>query len=192
MSKKIDIEKAREILKGGFALPAEVEAFFTQAKERAVASVIKAREAGNAKLAKFNAECAALWAAKPDEEKVVRDCRFRNGAMEYFTRPMRQYEWYSSVRAKIAKTIPFFGRTDADAIRFTEEDCDAKRACFIIRTNAITGDTITASALHIDPKSGDVNGTIAGTCGTAKVQTIGAGGYNIQCYHFRCLVREVK
>jgi len=51
---------------------------------------------------------------------------------------------------------------------------------------------ITGSELIIDSRSGDVNGLIWSDKGKAKVQTIGAGGYNIQCYHFRCLVHEVR
>ena len=52
--------------------------------------------------------------------------------------------------------------------------------------------TITdASALYIGPE-GDINGYIVGTEGEAKIQTIGAGGYNIQCFHFRTLIHEYK
>ena len=39
---------------------------------------------------------------------------------------------------------------------------------------------------------GDINGIIVGTEGKAKIQTIGAGGYNIQCFHFRTLIHEIK
>ena len=52
--------------------------------------------------------------------------------------------------------------------------------------------TITdAAALYIGPE-GDINGIIVGTEGKAKIQTIGAGGYNIQCFHFRTLIHEIK
>lgn len=61
---------------------------------------------------------------------------------------------------------------------------------FIIeRTNAIVGQITDASNLKIGAKH-DLNGFIIGTKGTAKVQTIDAGGYNIQCYHFRTLINK--
>lgn len=61
---------------------------------------------------------------------------------------------------------------------------------FIIeRTNAIVGQITDASNLKIGAKH-DLNGFIIGTKGTAKVQTIDAGGYNIQCYHFRTLISK--
>lgn len=63
---------------------------------------------------------------------------------------------------------------------------------FIIeRTNAIVGTITDASNLRVGAKD-DLNGFIIGTNGTAKVQTIGAGGYNIQCFHFRTLINEMK
>lgn len=61
---------------------------------------------------------------------------------------------------------------------------------FIIeRTNEIVGQITDASNLKVGAK-GDLNGYIIGTKGTAKVQTIGAGGYNIQCFHFRTLINK--
>lgn len=61
---------------------------------------------------------------------------------------------------------------------------------FIIeRTNEIVKVITDASGLSVGAK-GDLNGYIIGTNGTAKVQTIDAGGYNIQCYHFRTLIHR--
>lgn len=61
---------------------------------------------------------------------------------------------------------------------------------FIIeRTNEIVGTITDASNLKVGSKA-DLNGYIIGTRGKAKVQTIGAGGYNIQCFHFRTLINE--
>jgi len=71
----------------------------------------------------------------------------------------------------------------------------------IKRTNKVVGKIADASGLHVGAK-GDLNGIIIGTEGKAKVETIGAGGYNEdvilesgrhgQCYHFRTLIHEIN
>lgn len=72
-----------------------------------------------------------------------------------------------------------------------DREANAKYDDIIERTNHITGTITDASNLHIGRK-GDLNGFIEGERGKAKVETIGAGGYNIQCYHFRTLIHELK
>lgn len=72
-----------------------------------------------------------------------------------------------------------------------DEDANQKYDFIIERTNEIVGQITDASNLSIGHK-GDLNGFIIGTRGTAKVQTIGAGGYNIQCYHFRTLINKMN
>lgn len=57
------------------------------------------------------------------------------------------------------------------------------------RTNAIVGEITDAGGLRVGEK-GDLNGTIKGTRGNASVTTVGAGGYNIQCFHFRTLIND--
>ena len=71
-----------------------------------------------------------------------------------------------------------------------DEEANLKYDFIIERTNAIVGQITDASSLTVGDK-GDLNGFIIGSRGTAKVQTIGAGGYNIQCYHFRTLINKV-
>lgn len=68
-----------------------------------------------------------------------------------------------------------------------DQEADAKYDFIIDRTNAIVGTITDATYLYIG-KRGDLNGFIIGERGKAKVQTIGAGGYNIQCFHFRTLI----
>lgn len=70
------------------------------------------------------------------------------------------------------------------------EEANRKYDFIIERTNAIVGEITDASGLSVGSKQ-DLNGFIVGTRGTAKVQTIGAGGYNIQCFHFRTLINAV-
>ena len=61
----------------------------------------------------------------------------------------------------------------------------------INRTVKITGPITDASNLKVGGK-GDLNGFIIGENGKAKVETIGAGGWNIQRWHLRTLVHQMK
>lgn len=70
-----------------------------------------------------------------------------------------------------------------------DQEAAQKYDHIIERTNKIVGQITDASNLSVGA-SGDLNGYIIGTNGTAKVTTIGAGGYNIQCYHFRTLIHK--
>ena len=70
-----------------------------------------------------------------------------------------------------------------------DQEAAQKYDNIIERTNTIVGQITDASNLSVGA-SGDLNGYIIGTNGTAKVTTIGAGGYNIQCYHFRTLIHK--
>lgn len=83
-----------------------------------------------------------------------------------------------------------FWKMDTDKLeRDLTEEYNRKYDFIIERTNEIVGQITDASHLEVGEK-GDLNGYIIGTKGTAKVQTIGAGGYNIQCFHFRTLINR--
>ena len=91
----------------------------------------------------------------------------------------------------------FFRYNDNDTLNVDllkkdlEQDAAAKYDDIVERTNAICGTITDATGLTVGLK-GDLDGIVIGERGTAKVQTIGAGGYNIQCFHFRTLIHEVK
>jgi hypothetical protein len=72
-----------------------------------------------------------------------------------------------------------------------KEEYNRKYDYIIEKTNEIVGEITDASYLTVDA-NGNLNGYIIGTRGKANVNTIGAGGYNIQCYHFRTLIHEIK
>lgn len=84
---------------------------------------------------------------------------------------------------------------EADRLSWLEKDLEkekkAKMIDLIHRINIVVGTITDAVDLKICPK-GNLNGFIVGEEGIAEVETIGAGGWNIQVFHFRTLVKPVK
>jgi hypothetical protein len=70
-------------------------------------------------------------------------------------------------------------------------DVKVKREMFIDKIMAVIGTIKDLSGLKIGA-NGELNGIAIGVKCNAKVETIIAGGYNIQCEHFRVLVNTVK
>lgn len=78
-----------------------------------------------------------------------------------------------------------------DGIKLIRKERDSKYVKFLRQILAITGDVTDVRGLRIGAE-GDINGVVIGTKGKASVNTFGAGGYNIQCFHFRTTIKEVK
>lgn len=70
-----------------------------------------------------------------------------------------------------------------------DQEADRKYDFIIERTKEIVTEITDATALHVH--GGQLNGKIIGTTGSAWIETIGAGGYNIQRFHFRTLVKAL-
>ena len=69
------------------------------------------------------------------------------------------------------------------------EEANRKYDNIIERTNHIVGTITDAEHLSVGEK-GELDGYVTGDRGKAHVFTIGAGGWNIQCFHFRVLVHK--
>lgn len=102
--------------------------------------------------------------------------KVKNGEWEY----LKDYIGENTLEENLAKLE-----------KHLEQEKNRKYDFIIERTNKIVGQITDASGLTIGAK-GDLNGIIVGTRGKAHVETIGAGGYNIQVFHFRTLIKEVK
>lgn len=68
---------------------------------------------------------------------------------------------------------------------------NAKYDNIVERASYYCGKIEDATDLRIGGK-GELDGIVVGNKGKCRIETIGAGGYNIQCFHFRVLVHEVK
>jgi len=71
-----------------------------------------------------------------------------------------------------------------------DKDIENRYFKLINQVTKYCGEIINAEGLRIT--KGELNGIVIGTEGKAKIETIGAGGYNIQCFHYRTLIKEVK
>ncbi|MNV67543.1 hypothetical protein D3C71_1603470 [compost metagenome] len=108
---------------------------------------------------------------------------------------------YRSIKAQeaefagsmVLKMADFYDHTERLAWleKVLEREKKDKILDLINRINKVVGSIKDASNLSISP-TGNINGFIVGDKGKAYIETIGAGGYNIQCYHFRTLVNKVK
>jgi len=75
----------------------------------------------------------------------------------------------------------------ANIMRMVENEKQIKIIQLTSRVNEVVGKITDAKGLNIGEK-GDLTGIIAGEKGNARVETIDAGGWNIQRYHYRTIV----
>lgn len=71
------------------------------------------------------------------------------------------------------------------------QEAEAKYYNIVTKVTKICGEITNANYLHI-AKNGEINGYIEGTEANAYVETITAGGYNVQRFHFRTLVKKYE
>ena len=75
--------------------------------------------------------------------------------------------------------------------KYLKEEKTRKYQDLVTRVTEKVGDILDASGLRIGRQNGEINGIVTGSKGQAKVETISAGGYNIQCFHYRVLVHKL-
>lgn len=75
--------------------------------------------------------------------------------------------------------------------KMLDREVKARYEDFVKRISKVVGEIEDTSHLFMG-NNGAINGFVKGTQGSANVESILAGGYNIQCLHYRVLVKEIK
>ena len=88
-------------------------------------------------------------------------------------------------------TGELYERREEGFLKYIDKYMEDRYFELVDKVTAITGDITDISELYIG-SDGSLNGKIFGETGAAKVETIVAGGYNIQCLHYRVLVHKLK
>lgn len=71
------------------------------------------------------------------------------------------------------------------------KEVENKYEDLVNRISKVTGEIKDCQNLYI-ANNGSINGYVVGEKAKAKVETITAGGYNIQCLHYRVLVNKIR
>ena len=71
------------------------------------------------------------------------------------------------------------------------QEKERKYKDLVKRVEAVVGTITNAENLTIGNQNGELNGYVEGTNGKCSVETISAGGYNIQCFHYRVLIHKI-
>ena len=82
-----------------------------------------------------------------------------------------------------------------DEVKLTSEVAKEKLNKYLDLINRVTkliGEIKDANNLSIGNQNGELNGIIIGEKGKIRIETISAGGYNIQRFHYRVLIHRVK
>ena len=131
---------------------------------------------------KYRADRNALYEARWDQRTI--------SGSEYSKRTSELHNEFRTAWAWLEQYMNGDELRADDLKKDLDRSAKAKYDDIIERTNDIVGEITDASGLSVGAK-GELNGYITGTRGRAKVQTIGAGGYNIQCFHFRTLIHSI-
>lgn len=117
--------------------------------------------------------------------------RGSSSASYYAERDFRE-QYYTDI-TELAKG--FYNRRtiydEAALEKFLDKEVKLKYEDLVARITDKSGEILDASGLYIS-NSGQINGLVTGTKNKVYVETIPAGGYNIQRFHYRTLVKIVS
>lgn len=92
----------------------------------------------------------------------------------------------------LVRLLAFKSNREEELNKILDKEEKNKVLDLVNRVTKYVGEITDASNLSIGEQSGELNGIVIGKDGKAYVETIGAGGYNIQRFHYRVLVKPIK
>ena len=114
------------------------------------------------------------------------------GYLDYFHQAFNKQYYERIANFTIEITNTYRKSIDEEKLdKMLDKEVQVKYEDLVNRITHITGLITDVSNLHI-AGNGNLNGIVIGEKGKAKVETIGAGGYAIQCFHYRTLIKEMK
>ncbi|MEK4605455.1 hypothetical protein MHH42_30975 [Bacillus sp. FSL L8-0099] len=132
------------------------------------------------------------------DEYNLMNIRPRNPMKEYLEERDLDYSGVQARKASYAGAIVMnmdTMRSEPKRIEYLEKtlehDKQMKMFDLIQRITKAVGEITDASSLKVNQK-GNLDGIIIGDKGKAKLETIGAGGWNIVCFHYRTLIKPIK
>ena len=111
---------------------------------------------------------------------------------KYMLEKQFKQDYYSDIHSLTYMVRDYKGNVDTDKLnKILNEDVKIKYQDLVYRITEKAGVIQDASDLHIGAK-GEINGKVIGNKNTVWVETVSAGGYNVQIFHYRTLVNIVK
>ena len=103
-------------------------------------------------------------------------------------------DYYSSIDDFTKEIVTSFRNRTIDEEKLLKAIAKEKLDKYFDLVNRITkvvGEIKDANHLSIGEQKGEINGYIDGVKGRVKIETISAGGYNIQRFHYRVLIHKM-
>jgi hypothetical protein len=132
----------------------------------------------------------AVWCEKWNSAfKYPNHAEIRNECDTHF----KEFHTWERININVLHVVRGYIPADWDKAinNALDKEVIRKKRALINRIKYVTGDIIDASGLYIGVNT-DINGIVIGLDSKAKVTTIYAGGYNIQCLHYRVLIHQMK
>lgn len=141
-----------------------------------------------------------IWVKKFNDEEIEKILvmtldkyqieELQEGLYDYHIRKFEKSHFMSDINM-LKNIINEDLQIDNDKLnKILDNDVKEKKIIFIERIKEVIGEIKGFENLSI--VLGELNGVAIGTKCNAKVETISAGGYNIQCFHYRVLVNAIK
>ena len=126
------------------------------------------------------------------EEQLEMFNKWHNwGSNEYRVEKEFDKKYYSDIQS-LTMDIVNYKTIDTEKLqKILDKEVIVRYNTLVKQVTDITGEITDASNLRMGAK-GEINGIVIGEKGKAKVETFGAGGYNVQIFHYRTRVTEVR